>query len=117
MPRIYTLLTPRIIGLREIAHAVAASGIPLEHRMEREGLHAVLHAGGVVVLTVVHPRPVPVASEIDRLLPGVEAPPGVAWWTDVIVAPGERDRALPVVAALAALLDGIACDTASEWTA
>ncbi len=115
MPRIYTLLTPRMTQPREIAHAVAASGSPLEHRMERDSLHAVLHRDGVVVLTIVHPRPVPIASEVERLLPGVTPPPGTAWWTDVVVPPERADEAVEVIARLAVLLDGIAVDTASGW--
>jgi hypothetical protein len=111
MTREYVLLTPRMTQLRQVGWAVAASGLELEHRMERDGLHIVLHRDGAPVLTIVHPQPLPLVDEARRLLPGAPVPDDAAWWTDVVVAPGEEAAALAVVAPLAQRLGGIAVDT------
>lgn len=41
-----------------------------------------VRAGGRAVLSVLRPRLLPTLDEIDRLLPGIDAPAGTAWWTD-----------------------------------
>lgn len=113
MPHEYVLLTPRVIGLREVAHAVAATEPTLTYRMDAGGMQIVLVDGDATVLTIVHPVPArPV--EVRRLL-GDNAPADAErWWIDV-VAPWESDqRAARVIAALAAISGGVAHDLAPD---
>lgn len=113
MPHEYVLLTPRAIGLREVAHAVAATEPALTYRMDAGGMQIVLVDGDADVLTIVHPVPVRPA-EVRRLL-GDNAPADAErWWID-LVAPWESElRASRVIAALAAVSGGIAQDLAPD---
>jgi len=112
MPHEYVLLTPRVIGLREVAHAVAATEPTLAYRMDAGGMQIVLVDGDATVLTIVHPVPARPA-EVRRLL-GDDAPSDAEprWWID-LVAPWEaEERAARVVAALTAVSGGTARDLA-----
>ena len=113
MPHEYVLLTPRMIGLREVAHAVAATEPALTYRMEAAGMQIVLLDGDATVLTIVHPVPARPA-EVRRLL-GDDAPADAErWWVD-LVAPWEAEqRAARVIAALAAVSGGLAHDLAPD---
>jgi len=110
MPHEYVLLTPRVIGLREVAHSVAATEPSLAYRLDAGGMQIVLVDGDATVLTIVHPVPArPV--EVRRLL-GEDAPADAEprWWVD-LVAPWEAEqRAARIIAALAAVSDGTARD-------
>ncbi|MBQ9916549.1 MAG: hypothetical protein IJO71_05020 [Microbacterium sp.] len=113
MPHEYVLLTPRVIGLREVAHAVAATEPTLTYRMDAGGMQIVLLDGDATVLTIVHPVPAR-QVEVRRLL-GDDAPAAVErWWID-LVAPWESEqRAARVIAALAAVSGGVAHDLAPD---
>ena len=114
MPHEYVLLTPRVIGLREVAHAVAATEPTLTYRMDAGGMQIVLLDGDATVLTIVHPVPAR-QVEVRRLL-GDDAPAAAEprWWVD-LVTPWESElRASRVIAALAAVSGGIAHDLAPD---
>lgn len=113
MPHEYVLLTPRMIGLREVAHAVAATEPALTYRMDAGGMQIVLVDGDATVLTIVHPIPAR-SAEVRRLL-GDDVPADAErWWID-IVAPWETElRAARVIAALAGVSGGIAHDLAPD---
>ena len=113
MPHEYVLLTPRMIGLREVAHAVAATEPALTYRMDAGGMQIVLVDGDATVLTIVHPVPTRPA-EVRRLLSADDPADAERWWIDV-VAPWESDqRAARVIAALAAISGGVAHDLAPD---
>ena len=59
-----------------------ADAEPLEARVLDEGAVLQLVAGGEVVLSVLRPRLLPRLDEVERLLPGAEAPAGTQWWTE-----------------------------------
>jgi hypothetical protein len=117
MPHEFVLLTAREPDLRAIAQAVAATGLPLEPVVEREGMQAVLRDAGASVLTITRARALAVPGEAARLLTGVVAPPDAAWWTDAILAPRADPEVVGVLAALASVLGGVAVDLAPEWIA
>lgn len=113
MPHEYVLLTPRMIGLREVAHAVAAAEPALTYRMDAGGMQIVLVDGDVTVLTVVHPVPARPA-EVRRLLGEDDAADAERWWIDVVAPWGSEQRAARVIAALAAISGGVAHDLAPD---
>lgn len=112
MPHEYVVLAPRIFGLREVAHAVAATAPGLEHWMERGGLQIVLADGDDPVATIVHPVAA-LPSELGRLL-ALAAPDdaGIRWWSDVCVPWGREATAERVLASLAAVVGGTVRDLA-----
>lgn len=59
-----------------------ADAEPIEARVLDEGAVLQLVAGGEVVLSVLRPRLLPRLDEVERLLPGTDAPAGTQWWTD-----------------------------------
>jgi hypothetical protein len=61
---------------------VGGSNEPLETRVLDDGAVLQLVAGEAVVLSVLRPRLLPSHDEVDRLLPGAEAPADARWWTE-----------------------------------
>jgi hypothetical protein len=112
MPHEYVLLAPRMVGLREIAHAVAATRSSADYRMGRDDMQIIIAEGGTTVVTFVHPVPA-LPSELGRLL-AVDSLPdaGAAWWTDAYVPWGAEPLAEQILAATAALLGGGVLDLA-----
>lgn len=109
MPRSSVALTPEPLSGDTVVAAAGrvwtehASGAePLETRVLDEGAVLQFVAGDEVVLSVLRPRLLPRLDEIERLLPGIEAPEGTRWWTDAYT-PWQIEGALGV-----AILDAAA---------
>jgi hypothetical protein len=75
---------------------------PLEARVLDDGAVLQLVAGEAVVLSVLRPRLLPRLDEVERLLPGTEAPAGTRWWTDAYT-PWQAEAAVGI-----AILDAAA---------
>lgn len=113
MPHEYVLLTPRLVGLREIAHAVAATEPDAGFHLSRDDMQIVIVAGGETVVTFVHPVPA-LPSELRRLL-AIDSPDaGPRWWTDACVPWSVGARGERILAATAAVLGGTVRDLAPE---
>jgi len=91
MPRSSVALTPEpltgdlVVAAAEVvrAHKLGGEIETLEARVLDDGAVLQIVAGDAVVLSVLRPRLLPRLDEVERLLPGVEAPEGTRWWTDV----------------------------------
>lgn len=110
MPRSSVALTPEpLSGDAVVAAAgrvwtekLGSDAEPLEARVLDEGAVLQLVAGDEVVLSVLRPRMLPRLDEVERLLPGAEAPEGTQWWTDAYT-PWQAEGAIGV-----AILDAAA---------
>lgn len=77
-------------------------GEPLQARVLDDGAVLEFVAGDAVVLSVLRPRLLPRLDEVQRLLPGTEAPAAAQWWTDAYT-PWQAEGAVGV-----AILDAAA---------
>lgn len=92
MPRSSVILSPEPIGHAAVAAAAAdvrerafgdasdAAAVALR-TMDSDAVLQVV-VDGLVVLSLLRPRPLPRLDEVARLLPGVEAPASTNWWAD-----------------------------------
>ena len=91
MPRSSIALTPEpltgnlVVAAAEVvrAHKLGGEVETFEARVLDDGAVLQIIVGDAVVLSVLRPRLLPRLDEVERLLPGVEAPEGTRWWTDV----------------------------------